>query len=132
MTASRELINIKDNRTGEWEETFFSGKCITPFVDIYETDDEYVMTVGLPGVRRDNVKVKMENESLMIFGRIDYDEIINRKYVLNETEKGNFFRRFNISESIDKSKIEAMYENGQLTLILPKNENVKPRNIEIM
>lgn len=132
MTANRELINIKDNRTGEWEETFFSGNCITPFVDIYETDDDYVMTVGLPGVRRDNVKVKMENDSLMIFGKVDYEEIINRKFVLNETEKGNFFRKFNVSDSIDKSKIEAKYENGQLTLMLPKKDNVKPRNIDIM
>ncbi len=132
MTANKELINIRDNRKNDWEEAFETGKCIAPFVDIYETDDDYIMTISLPGVRRDNVKVKLENDSLIIFGKVNYEEIMNRRYVLNETEKGNYFRRFNISDSIDKSKIEAMYENGQLTLMLPKKENVKPRNIEIV
>lgn len=132
MTANKELINIRDNRKGDWEDSFETGKCIAPFVDIYETDDDYVMTVSLPGVRRDNVKVKLENDSLMILGKVNYEEILNRKYVLKETEKGNYIRTFNISESIDKSKIEAKYENGQLTLMLPKKENVKPRNIDIV
>ena len=132
MTANKELINIKDNRNSSWEDTFEPHKCVAPFVDIYETDDEYVMTVDLPGVRRDNVKVKLESDTLMIFGKVNFDEINNRKYVLSETQKGNFFRRFNVSESIEQSKIEAKYENGQLTLYLPKKENVKPRNIEIV
>lgn len=132
MTANKELINIKDNRNSGWEDAFETGKCVAPFIDIYETDDDFVMIVSLPGVRRDNVKVKMETNSLMIFGKVNYEEIINRKYVLNESEKGNYFRKFNISDSIDQSKIEAKYENGQLTLMLPKKENVKPRNIEIV
>jgi len=132
MTANKELININKAGNENWEQLFGTQKCLVPFVDIYETDDDYFMNINLPGVKRENVKVKIEGDSLLIFGKVDYEEIINRKYLLNESGAGNYFRRFNISESIEQSKIEAKYENGQLIMTLPKNDYMKPRDIEVM
>ena len=55
----------------------------------------------------------------------------NRKYILNENEIGNYYRKFRISNSVDETKIEARFENGQLIVKLPKHDRIKPRTIDI-
>lgn len=85
----------------------------------------------MPGVSRSEVQVKVIEGSLIVFGKINYDEVSNREYILNENEVGNYFRKFKISDSIDKNKINAKYDNGQLIVHLPKNEKAKPRSIDI-
>jgi HSP20 family protein len=85
----------------------------------------------MPGVKKEDVKIKLEDGNLVIMGRIDYDETVNKKYVLQETVLGNYYRRFKISDSIDETKIDAKLENGILNIKLPKHERVKPKTIEI-
>jgi HSP20 family protein len=100
-------------------------------VNIYETDEDFHMEAFMPDVDRDKIKVKLEEGSLVIMGRINYDEAVNRKYILNEYTVGNYYRKFRISDSIDNNKIEAKFENGVLSVKLPKHDRVKPRTIEI-
>ena len=102
-----------------------------PASDIYESDEEFVMIVNLPGVSRNEVQVKLVDESLIVFGKINYEDVVNKEYILNENELGNYYRKFKISDSIDKEKISARYDNGQLVVNLPKSEKVKPRTIDI-
>jgi HSP20 family protein len=73
----------------------------------------------------------MEEGSLLIFGEINYQQTLNRKYILKEKETGHYFRKFKISDSIDETKVSARFENGQLLVVLPKHERVKPRIINI-
>ena len=80
---------------------------------------------------RNDVQVKVIDDSLIIFGRINYNEALSRNYILNENDIGNYFRKFRISDAIETSKINAKYDNGQLIVHLPKKENVKPRTIDI-
>jgi HSP20 family molecular chaperone IbpA len=102
-----------------------------PSTDIYENADEFILVANMPGVARSEVQVKVIDESLIVFGKINYNEIVSRDYILNENEIGNYFRKFKISDSIDKTKINAKYDNGQLLVNLPKSAKVKPRTIEI-
>ncbi len=92
-----------------------------PLVDIYETDNEFVLIANMPGVPKENIQLKFEDGTLSIFGRINYNEAVNRKYILNENEIGNYFRKFRVSSGIDETKIEAEYTNGQLYVTLPKH-----------
>jgi HSP20 family protein len=131
MSDSKELIAIKNFNNYSMEEILSRQNSILPASDIYETEDEYIMTVNMPGVARNEVQVKVVDESLIVFGRINYEEIVNKEYILNENELGNFYRKFKISDSIDKEKITARYDNGQLIVNLPKGEKVKPRTIDI-
>ena len=131
MTESKELINLRSMEGDTWKEYLELENSVLPLVDIFEKDDNYVLVVSMPGVKRENIKVKIEDESLYIFGKINYHERNDYEYILNENEIGNYFRRFKLSESIDQSKIEAMYENGQLVIIMPKDEKLKARTIEI-
>ncbi len=103
-----------------------------PLVNIYETDNEFVLSADMPGVVRKDVKVKVEKDLLIMFGQIDYANEINKNYILNEQELGNYYRTFRISDSVDQNNIEAKYDNGQLVVNLPKNEKVKPRTINIL
>ena len=131
MTESKELISLRNLDGDAWKEYLETENSVSPLVDVFEKDDNYVLVISMPGVKRENIKVKIEGESLLIFGKINYKERNRYEYILNENEIGNYFRRFKLSESIDQSKIEAMYENGQLVIIMPKDEKLKARTIEI-
>src|SRR3989304_7091940 len=117
MTDNKDIVTVKDKEQN-WEEVLETESVVAPFVDVYETDDDFHLVANMPGVARDDVKLKLEEGSLSIFGKVNYVELKNRKYILNENEVGNYYRKFRISKSIDESKIEAHFENGQLTVKL--------------
>lgn len=129
MTDTKDLVKVESNSS--WDEAMEKESWIAPMVNIYETDDDFHMEAFMPDVDREKIKVKLEEGSLVIMGRINYDEAVNRKYILNEYTVGNYYRKFRISDSIDNNKIEAKFENGVLSVKLPKHDRVKPRTIEI-
>ena len=129
MSTVNEMVETKQNVS--WDEALEKETWVAPLVDIYETTDDYFLTALMPGVSKENVKIKFEEQTLVIMGRINFNESLQRKYVLKETEIGNYYRRFNISDSVDESKIDAKLNDGVLTIRLPKHERVKPRTIEI-
>lgn len=132
MTENKELITVNETNNQNWENLLEKERSIAPTVDIYESTDEFFLVANMPGVSRDNVKVKLEEESLVIFGKLnDYEAAAKRKYLLNEGEIANYYRRFRISNSIDETKISAKFELGQLTLVMPKHDRIKPRTIAI-
>ena len=131
MSDNKEIIAVKAINNYSIEEILRTQNNILPSSDIYENTDEFILVVNMPGVARSEVQVKVIEESLIVFGRINYDEMVNRDYILNENELGNYFRKFKISDSIDKTKISAKYDNGQLIVHLPKSEKTKPRTIDI-
>lgn len=129
MTDVKEAVEVKQKRT--WDEALEKESWIAPLINIYETKDEFFLTANMPGVKKEDVKIKLEEGNLLIMGRIDYEDSVNKKYVLQETEFGNYYRRFKISDSIDESKIDAKLENGVLNIKLPKHDRIKPRSIDI-
>lgn len=132
MVDNKSLVQVQENnKTLNWDEALEKENWVAPHVDIYETEDDYVLIANMPGVSRENVRVKLEEGDMVIMGKIDYDGLLSRKFILNENEIGNFYRKFRISNGIDESKIEAKLENGQLIVNMPKHERVKPKNIEI-
>lgn len=131
MSESKEIIAVKALNNNSIDELLRKENNILPSSDIYENVDEYILVANMPGVSRSEIQVKVIDESLIVFGRINYNEIVNRDYILNENEIGNYFRKFKISDSIDRTKVSAKYDNGQLIVILPKSAKAKPRSIEI-
>ena len=130
MTDNKETLDVKEQENVSLEEIFEKEAVFAPYVNIYETSDDFVLVANMPGVSKD-VKLKLEEGALTILGKVNYDEAVNRKYILNEAGVGNYFRKFKISNSIDESKIDAKYENGQLIVTLPKHDRVKPRSINV-
>jgi HSP20 family protein len=106
------------------------GVFFTPRVDIVETDNELTLFADLPGVRPDDVDLRYEQGELTLHGRAQ-PRRPERGTLLEEYEVGDFYRAFQIHESIDASKIGAEFKNGVLTVHLPKMERVKPRQISV-
>jgi HSP20 family protein len=129
MAEVKEAVERKEKLT--WDEALEKEAWISPLINIYETDDNFHLEAYMPGVNKDDIKIKYEDGSLVLMGRINFDEVVNRKYILREMEIGNYYRKLNLSDTIDDSKIEAHFENGVLNLTLPKHERVKPKVIKI-
>ena len=129
-TKEKELVKVQDQKS--WEESFEKETWIAPLVDIVETDENFVLVAYMPGVSKDNAQVKLEDSNIVIMGRLDkYEELKNARYIVKEQEFGNYYRKFNLSENIDETKIEAEMKDGMLTVVLPKHERIKPKTIEI-
>lgn len=103
-----------------------------PAVDIYETTDAYVLHADLPGMTKEDIEVQVLEDQVAIRGtrkRVQPgDEKGYRRY---ERAEGRFERSFRIKGGIDASRVEARFENGVLTVTLPKPEEAKPRQVEI-
>lgn len=131
MPENKEIIAVRTLNNNSIDEILRTQNSVLPSSDIFENPDEFILVANMPGVPRSEVQVKVIDDSLIIFGKIDYDEAVNRDYILNENETGNYFRKFKISDSIDETKISAKYDNGQLIVTLPKHDRIKPRSIDI-
>ena len=101
-----------------------------PRVDIYETDRELTLYAEVPGVRPEDVELRFENGELTLYGRARRRHT-GRPMRAQEYEVGDFYRAFNIHESIDAGKISAECKNGVLVVHLPKVEAVRPRQIKV-
>lgn len=102
---------------------------ITPTVDIYEAPAGLVVLADLPGVAKDGLDVRVDNNVLTIRGMAHH--VATGEAMYREYELVNFFRQFELGEKIDQGKISAELKHGVLTLSLPKAEEVKPRQIAV-
>lgn len=92
-----------------------------PSIDVYETEDAFVLEADLPGVKAEDVKVESENGDLVLRGwRTIEKSQSDGQYHTMERSSGNFIRRIKLPESIKKDAIEAEYHDGVLRVILPK------------
>lgn len=103
-----------------------------PTVDISESDGEYLIKAELPEVKKEDVKVTVEDGVLTLQGaRHQEKEEKGKKYHRVERSYGSFVRSFTLPESVDESGVKAEYKDGVLNLHLPKSEKVKPKAIEV-
>ena len=103
-----------------------------PSVDISETDSEYLIKGEIPGVRKEDVKVTIQDGMLTIQGeRKQEKEEKGKKFHRVERYYGSFTRSFTLPESVDEAKIKANFKDGMLNLQVPKTEKSKPKAIEV-
>jgi HSP20 family molecular chaperone IbpA len=114
------------------EERTDAGRFFIPRTDIVENKETLVITMDMPGVKKENVSVKLENNILEIEGRIDYEPYEKLNPVYAEYNIGNYARKFTVSHAVDTSNIDAVIMNGVLTLKLLKAPETKPRQIPVM
>ena len=102
---------------------------IAPPVDIYETGESLVVVADLPGVSREKLDIRVDDNVLTIQGRPDYSAPPNP--IHGEFALVSFFRQFTLNEEVNQEKISAQLKNGVLTIHLPKAEKAKPRQIKV-
>lgn len=104
----------------------------SPRVDLAETDDAYHIHADVPGLRKEDIEINMQDGTLSISGERQVQENEeNRRFVRVERAYGRFYRAFSLPQTIDYDGIEASFEDGVLTIVVPKAEETKPRRIDI-
>lgn len=126
MNTTEKITNTQD-----WERLIETEPLVKPAIDILENDKNFVIKVYMPGVSKENIFLKLEDNVLTVFGKVDLNHVEDERFVLREKSYGHYFRQFDLADIIDTDKIEAKLENGLLNIILPKHEKIKPKVISI-
>jgi HSP20 family protein len=110
----------------------FNGEAAAPAIDVHETADDIVVTVALPGLKAEDVDITLTGQSLSIRGEFKADEEVDRgQYLYRERRFGTFQRQLQLPVRVQSEAATANFEDGVLTLRIPKAEEVKPRQIQV-
>ena len=125
------LFNDTYGRRGHDEDLMSRGSW-TPAVDIYEVEGALVLKAELPDMRREDIDLNVESNTLTIRGERKLDnEVRQESFHRIERAYGSFLRQFSLPPTVDTTKIAAEYKNGVLTIKLPVRDEAKPRTINI-
>jgi HSP20 family protein len=136
----RELVSLREAMDRLFEESFIrpgGGRLApagigTPAVDMYQTDDAVVVKSAIPGIKPEDIDISITGDTLTIKGETKSEEEVNEEnYIRRERRYGSFCRSLALPLPVVTEKAAAEFENGVLTLTLPKAEEVKPKAIKI-
>ena len=103
-----------------------------PRVDIAEVNGRYELTADLPGMKKDDIKIEVQDNILTLRGEKKLEEEKKEKnYRLCERYFGEFMRTFTLPENVNRDGIQAEFKDGVLTVAIPKVEKPKPKQIEV-
>ncbi len=103
-----------------------------PAVDIFETEHELVVKADLPDIKPEELDIRVENNVLTIRGERQFEKNVNENnYLRVERSYGAFSRSFSLASTVNAEAIQADYNNGVLTLSIPKREEAKPKQIKV-
>jgi HSP20 family protein len=136
---AQELMKLHDRMsrlfgvTGhELDEDQLSSGSWTPACDILETQDAVIVRAEIPGVKRADIEISLDNGVLTIRGNRKLEkETEERSYYRIERSYGSFVRSFTLPRSVDAERISANLEDGVLEIRMPRREETKPRQIKI-
>ncbi len=102
-------------------------------LDVHETADAYTVVTALPGVRSEDIAIEVHDGVLSIAAEInaDHNADDNTRTLLRERRYGKFSRRVRLPKDVNAAAVQAAYENGVLSLTLPRSEAAKPRQIPV-
>ena len=135
LVSLRERMNrVFDDslfRSDRREDSFAMGTW-SPAVDMFEKDDTVVIKAELPGLDKKDVSLDLQNGVLTLKGERKYEnEVKEENYYRREMSCGKFIRSFTLPADVDADKIKAEFQNGLLTVEVPKPEEHKPKQIKV-
>jgi len=137
----RDLITLREKMNRLFEDAFTSrgeekdlvSSAWTPAVDIFETENELILTAEVPGIDEKDIEIKIEDNTLSLKGERKFEkETKEENYHRIERAYGSFYRSFTLPNYIDQDKIHAEHENGVLRITMPKKSELKPRKVKIL
>ena len=130
VRMSDAMDRLFDNMYGHgWRENDMFD---VPAVDMYQTENEVVVKASLPGMKADDIQISVVGDVLTLRGepRVE-DELKEASYHLRERRSSNFSRSLQLPSPVQSDKAKAEFENGVLTLTLPKAEEMRPKTITV-
>ena len=138
LSNSRSTSTLQDQINRLFNDTFErTGQesnltAWAPAVDIYENEHELVVKADLPDIDPKDLDIRVENNILTIRGERKFEKKVNEdNYLRVERAYGTFSRSFALANSVNPDGIKADYQNGVLTLVIPKREEAKPKQIKV-
>jgi HSP20 family protein len=135
----RDLMAMQDRMTRLIDETLsrigkedVARRVWSPPVDILERENEIVLKVDLPEVTQDEIDIRVEGNTLTFQGERRFiKETSEENYIQIERPYGTFRRTFNLPRMIDQERIKASYKDGVLRIILPRKQEIQPKQIVV-
>lgn len=133
----REFVSLREAMDRLLDDAFthpvgLDGVTALPAIDLYETDDDVVVKAVLPGMKAEDVQISVTGDVLTLRGEVKQEsERKDATYHIREQRYGSFERSVRLPSNVVTGQAKAEFENGILTVTLPKSEEVKPRTITI-
>lgn len=134
---AREMMSLRDAMDRLFDDAFTRPLSLkeawsVPAIDMYQTDDEIIVKAALPGITSDEVQINITGEVLTLKGEVKQEEEKKEKaWHIREQRYGSFERSVVLPTDVMADKAKAEFENGILTITLPKADEVKPRTITV-
>ena len=106
-------------------------RTLLPLVDVFEDRDGILLIADLPGVPKDKLELRIDNDTLLIEGEIAQDAPEHLEAVYAEVRLSRYRRAFSLSSELDSERIDAQLRDGVLNLRIPKHAHAQPRKIEV-
>ena len=127
-----EVNRLFDNFFGRPGGSGPAGRSWAPAVDLYETKDDLVLTMEIPGVRDKDVSVSITGDLLTIKGERRFEHDVKEQQLLHvERAYGKFERMVQLPIPVQADKVKASYRDGVLEVRLPKTDEIKPKEIKV-
>jgi HSP20 family protein len=133
----REMMTLREAMDRLFDDAFtrpldLSGVAAAPAIDLYQTADEVVVKAALPGLKADDVQISVTGDMLTLRGEFKQEnEKKDATWHIREQRYGAFERSVALPTDVQTDKAKADFENGVLTVTLPKAETVKPKTITV-
>jgi HSP20 family protein len=132
VAAREPLFRLFDTFFNNETQEDVASRGWAPPVNIQETDQAFKLEVELPGLTKDDIQITLENSVLRLSGERKFEKDVQKEnYHRIERAYGTFTRSFALPTQVETEKVEAKFENGVLTITVPKVEKARPRKIEI-
>jgi len=129
---SPQELQVQEKREVEKkQESTVPARAFLPSTDIFETDQALTILMEMPGVAKEDLEIRVEDDVLSVEGRLDFAKYAGMRPVYTEYNIGHYRRGFALSNKIDQDGISAEMRDGVLRLVLPKAEEAKPRRIAV-
>ena len=135
---AREMMTLREAMDRLFDDAFTRPLSMAgngwsvPAVDLYQTDNEVVVKAALPGIKAEEVQINITGDVLSLKGEVKQSEEVKEKaYHIREQRWGTFERTLALPANVVADKAKADFENGILTITLPKAEEAKPKTITI-
>ena len=132
-----EMMTLREAMDRLFDDAFtrplsVAGAWSVPAIDMYQTDEEIVVKAALPGLKADEVQINITGDTLTLKGEVKQEEEKKEKaWHIREQRYGTFERSVLLPNDVIADKAKAEFENGVLTITLPKAEEVKPKTITV-